>query len=102
MAIVKHVINSTAWTPISTAGQSGSCWLVDSNELTGDRADVRIWHGATAPDNEDDTITQISRRVIRPSDNDDMLLITADSETDIYFARCKESGKTANLIVDVV
>lgn len=101
MAIAQYTITSTGWTAISTVGQSGTCWLDDDNELSGDPADVRIWHGTSAPSDADPTITDMARRVLRPKNNTDMLLITADGGTDVYYARCKDTGKTAKLSVDV-
>ena len=73
MAIAQYTIASAGWTAISTAGQSGSCWLDDDNELSGDDADVRVWHGTSAPNDATASITDMARRVLRPKCNTDML-----------------------------
>lgn len=95
-----QITDSETWTPITTAGQSGSCWLDDDNEESGDRADVRIWHKTgDAPGNAE--LTK-AKRVLRPTNNSDLLILTADSATDIFYARCKNQGDTALLSVDVI
>lgn len=98
--INQYTVIGSDWTVITTAGQSGTCWLDDDNEQSGDKADVRIWHTSGVAPGADE-ITK-AKRVIRPSYNDDVLVITADSATDVFYARCKNAGESAILSVDVV
>lgn len=96
--ITQYAINSSAWTAITAAGSSGSCWLDEQGDGAAGDVDVRIWHGSVPGDAE---ITK-GKRVFRPTGNVDVMLISADSAADIYYARCATSGSAAILSVDVV
>lgn len=97
MAIAQYTITSAAWTAISSAGQSGSCWLDENTQENSGADDVRIVHGASAPV-YDDLVK--GRRVRMPKDNKDMLLLAADNASDIFYAR--SVGGSAVLSVDMV
>lgn len=98
--ITEYTITGTAWTAISTAGQSGSCWINEDNEGAVNKADVRIYHtdaGTPAADKVDE-----SKRLFTPKGNTDVLILSADSGTDIHYARCKNADDEAVILVDVV
>jgi hypothetical protein len=96
--IKQYSITGATWTPISSAGQSGTCWLDEQNDGAEGTVDVRIWH-ASVP--TDDDVTK-GKRCYKPSGNDDMMIITADSGTDIYYARCANVNDKATISVDVI
>lgn len=98
MAIVQKTITNSAWTVLTTAGQSGTCWLDEQGDGEAGKVDVRIWHGSVPGDPQ---IT-LGKRVYRPIGNIDILKIAADDGSDIYYATCANSGDTALLSVDVV
>jgi len=95
--ITPYIINATTWTAISTVGQNGSCWIdEDANDQAG-KADCRISHSESG-----DPSLATSKRVFTPIGNTDVLPFTADSATDIYYARCINEGDSVTLFVDVV
>lgn len=100
----QYTITSSAWTQISTPGESITVCLDDDNEQSGDRADVRIWRSATIPSEEadpaDDPIVSKAARVLRRTRNDDFLPLAAKQDAAIFWARCKNAGDTAILSVD--
>lgn len=97
--IVQYSITADVWTPISTAGQSGTCWLDEQGDGAAGNVDVRIWHGESAPG--DSQIT-MAKRVYMPRGNQDIMQISADSGDDVYYARCANDGDAATLSVDVI
>lgn len=96
--IIQHSITGSAWTPISTVGQSGTAWLDEDNDGAGGAVDVRIVHGASTPDPEE---TTEGKRLYRSSGNSDVMIITADNALDIYYAKCKNVDDTAILSADM-
>jgi hypothetical protein len=98
MSITQYSLTSSAWTVITTAGQSGTCWLDPDNDGAGGAVDVRLYHSATGvPALSKDTE---GFPVYAPSGNREQLPFTADSGGDIYYAKCKTSGSTAIISVD--
>jgi len=95
--ITQYSISSTGWTAITTAGDSGSCWLDEQNDGAAGDVDVRIWHGSVPGDAE---ITK-GKRVYRSNANNDIMTITADDASDVYYAICATAGSTATISVDV-
>ncbi|RPI63105.1 MAG: hypothetical protein EHM48_02985 [Planctomycetaceae bacterium] len=96
--ITQYQITDAGWTAISTAGQSGSCWMDDDNGGTGTfAADVRILHAAAEPG----VATSVGKRVLRTKSNNDVLILDADGAWDIFFARAMP-GKPGLLSVDMV
>ena len=95
MAIsAKSLIGST-WTAITTAGQSGTCWLGESKTS---RGGVVLFHSTTGvpPD------AKLEDGYKMPNDRNNIVPITADSGTDVFYARCQNPDESATLIVDVV
>jgi Zn-dependent metalloprotease len=97
--ITPYTITSTAWTAISAAGESGSCWLDEENDGSKGHADVRITHSASGVPNE--AALEAAKKVYRSSGNDDVCLIGADSASDIWYARCKTTGDEVIINADV-
>ena len=95
--ITQYTITGNAWTQITTAGQSGTCWLDEDGDGAKGTTEVRVWHGETAPDASKFTE---GRRVYKPQGNSDVVIMDADSGVDIYYARCA-AGAEATLTVDV-
>lgn len=94
--IIQYSISASAWTPITSAGQSGSCWLDEDGDGASGAADVRVIHSASSVASVEATI---GKRV-RQSSGNDVLLFDADSASDIYYARCLSGA--AILSVDAV
>lgn len=95
--ITAYTIDSTDWTPITTLGQSGTCWLNEDNEGQSGKSDCRISHSVSG-----DPSMDTSKRVYKPSGNTDVLPFTVDSNLDVYYARCKNVGDSVILYVDVI
>lgn len=101
MALSEKAITST-WQAITTAGQSGTCWIPEYNS---DRdaigaADVVVYHtDAGAPTG--DNALNLSKKVFKPESNINILQIPADNGSDIYYARCRSADAESKLIVDV-
>lgn len=96
--ITQFAINGTEWTPVTTAGKSGSCWLDEDDDGAKGSMDVRLFHGTSSALA---TITA-SKRVYKPAGNDDVLTFSADTSEDIYYAKCKNPTDTATLSVDAI
>lgn len=85
-------ISGTAWTPITTNGQSGSCWL--NTNITG-KGIVMIDHSTTSGTN-----CSFNRAYPLYREYGSTLHFTADNLADIYYARCNELDATVTLSVD--
>jgi hypothetical protein len=96
--IAQFTITSSAWVAISSAGQSGAAWLDEGSELNNDSTDIRIVHSTSgAPPAAD---LSKGKRVMIPERNGDLLILSADTSLDIFYARAvNDSGL---LSVDVV
>ena len=97
--IVQYDITADSWTAITSAGESGSCWLDEQGDGEGGKVDVRLFHDSSTPD--DDDLTK-GKRVYKPKGNNDLMTFEADDTTDIYYARCANTGDTATISVDAV
>ena len=95
--ITQYAITGDTWTPITTAGQSGACWLDEQGDGAAGAVDVRLWHGSVPGDAE---LTE-SKRVFKPGSNADYCFFGAVDLSDIYYARCANIGDTAILSVDI-
>lgn len=98
--ITKYTITNTAWTAISSAGEQGSCWLSEDGEDFSGTVDIRVINSATGTPTDADLT--LAKRVYKPNGNTDVLSISADSASDIFYARAKNSGDQAALLVDVI
>lgn len=97
--IAQYSINATDWTAISAAGESGSCWLDEDDDGAGGQLDVRIYHAAAKPAVN---LATEGKRCWKSNGNDDVMLISADNASDIYWAICINAGATAIVSADVV
>jgi len=98
MAISQYSLSNTAWTAITVAGESGSAWLDEENDGAGGQANVRVYHSSVVPGDPELTM---GKRIYRSAGNADVILLGADNATDIFYARCINSGDTAIITVDV-
>jgi len=96
--IINYTVNGTVWTALSTAGQSGSVFVAeDDTNLC--PVDVRIMHTTGTPVSGDFTK---SKRIYKSIKNDDVLPCSADSSTDIYYARCKNADDSIIISADFI
>ena len=79
---------------ITTAGQSGTCWLSEY-ENTDVSIDCRIFQNSTAN-------KELSKRLFTPKSNNDLMIISADNENTVFYAVVNTIGKTAVISVDVI
>ena len=97
--ITPYVIDNSSWTKITGPGRSAKVFIdYDSDDAEG-KADIRIYHGETAPSLSD--ITD-SPRVFRVNDNINFFEATPDSELDEFYAIAVNDGDKARLIVDEI
>ena len=96
MATARYDINGSAWTAISSAGQSGTAFLLSPSSTL-----VVIDHSTSGS-----SACAISKGIpIFPYCDhhpDASLKLTKDSESDIFYARCVSVDAVASLIVDVI
>ena len=95
--ITQYSISDSAWTAITAAGESGTCWM-DEDGDGGGEPDVRIIHTTGTPDSSQ---TTFGKRLYIPKNNTDIMLISADNSSDIFYARCVKTGATAKVSVDI-
>ena len=95
--ITPYTINNAAWTPLTTAGKSGKCWLdVDGDGESGG-VDIRSFNTDGTPDVNDLTN---SPRVYEPNSNVQFFEMLPDSPEDIFYARAFKAGDGATVIVN--
>lgn len=97
--ITPYDIDHTQWTAISTAGQSGTCWLDEENDNAGGQLNIRVTHSASGT--PPDTAITNAKRVYRSKGNTDIMILEADSDTDIFYARGVNPGDTARIQADM-
>lgn len=95
--ISHYEITNEEWTEITNAEESGSCWVA-LNTLKGGGKCV-IFHKNETP-SDDDLI--YAYPVYEPRGQNKREVLSADSETDIYYARMTEDGGSCTLVVDVI
>ena len=98
--ITQYSITASAWTAITAAGESGTCWLDEEDDGAAGTVDVRVFHSDGGVPSAGD-LTE-AKKLYKPSGNDDVMLISADDALDIFYARCVTTGDTAIITVDVV
>jgi len=96
--ITQYIITANEWTPVTTAGQSGTCWINEDNDAAVGRQDVRIYPSLTLP-----VLADISKakRVYRPNGNEDVLGFDANGTLEVLYARCFNQSDVATLHVSV-
>lgn len=96
--ISSYVITANEWTPITTAGQSGTCWLNESGDAGKGVQDIRVFPAISMP--SDDDIYK-AKRVYKPSGNHDVLSFDGNGTSEILYARAFSEGSTATIHVSV-
>lgn len=89
-------ITSEAWTQITEVGESGTCWLVNNVEGSGN---CRVFHSSTPPTLDD---VQYGYPVHEPKGPNKYEIISSDNAEDIFYAIIDQSGGTATIVVDVI
>lgn len=80
------------WTPISLAGQSGTCWFRNFPKGT-----IAIDHSDSGEGGLD-----IDKSYYHKKSKTEIIDLTADNVDDIFYAICLNSDETAELIADMV
>lgn len=96
--ITPYTITGAAWTAITSAGESLRCWLDEEGDGSAGAVEVRIVHSATGTP-LDSALTS-AKKIYRPGGNNDFLSVMADSESDVFYARCLNQDDEAILQVD--
>lgn len=101
MAISAPISLTTTVQAITTAGKSGSMWLKEGPEGDAGRVEAYVYHtDGAAPSAA--TVLARGKRIFEPIGNNDMMIFTADNGSDVYYACMKNTGDTAELLVDEV
>jgi len=90
--IRKYTINSRSWTAITSAGQSGICWI--EKNIRGNGL-ININHSDSGNTNN------AGFRLKKPLANNDICIISPDNDNDIYYARVLNSKNIVKIVVDV-
>lgn len=98
--INQYAVLGNSWVAITSPGQSGTCWLDEDNDGAGGAVDVRIVHSVSGVPDPGETTE--GKRLYKPSRNDDLMIITADTALDVYYAKCANAEDTAILSADVI
>lgn len=99
MATVEHIIVNTVWTKITDAGESGTCWKKTGGAVVIDHTDSE--GAATLPLSNTNVTKNSSKRVPLDKDDDDILSISADNVSDIYYALALNTA-SEKLVTDVI
>ena len=91
MATKNVTVSGIAWTPITTTGQSGSCWLGTNIE----KGSVMIDHSTVSGMD-----CSFSKAYPLYREYGAKLSFTADNLADIYYARCIDGGTSVVISVD--
>ena len=96
--IINYTINGNTWTAISTAEQSGSVFVAedDTNQYP---VDVRVMHTSGTPVSGDFTK---AKRIYKSVTNNDVLPCSADSSTDVYYAKCRNADDSIIISADFI
>ena len=92
--IQRYRINSKRWTAISTAGQSGTCWI--ERNIRGNGTILISHYSAGLPRKS------YGFPLNSPADNIDICIISADDQSDVFYARVTNSRNIIDILVDVV
>jgi hypothetical protein len=94
---IPYEVSGSVWTPITNAGESGTCWQREPVDWNYADADIRIIHTQHNPE----SIEPINgKRVYRPNSNKEVVMFSADNGSDVYYARCARNGEVGTIIVD--
>lgn len=96
MAVKSVTINSTTWTPLTTAGQMGSLSIRDI-PFYWKKHVIRIAEAISAPE----TDTQDYVELFPTMNNSQYLTLVPDTIHHIFYARCEADGDSTVIFVDV-
>lgn len=100
MATKKVAISTTEWTKVTDAGESGTCWKTTQGSILIDHTDQET--ASTLPLTNTNVAAEKSKRTSHNNDNNDVLPITADNSSDIFYALAIGSAEeNHNLVLDV-
>ena len=87
-----------AWTVLTGAGEFATAWLDEDGDGEVGLVDVRIVHS----DSGEPELSEATKgkRVWKSNGNTDILLLSPDNVSDIYYSTCIDSGAAALLSVD--
>lgn len=94
MAITQFDVVGSAWTAITSAGQSGTCWL----KPDATRGVIALFHSDSGVPSDDDLDSAYQML----DNKHNIVSIVADNASDVFYARCTNDEDTEPLIVDVV
>lgn len=86
---------------VTTAGKSGSMWLKEGPDGDAGRVEAYVYHTDSGAPTAS-TVLDRGKRIFEPIGNNDMMIFSADNGSDIYYACMKNTGDTAELLVDEV
>lgn len=95
--ITQYTITNSAWTAISTVGQSGTCWV--EKTLKGGNS-LRLYHSNIGVPGLD-KITH-GYPMWRPNKNFDAVQLVPDDSVDVFYAIAEGEGSEFLLTVDVI
>jgi hypothetical protein len=96
MATSMITISGTSWTPITNAGQKGTVWLND----IASSGEIFIDHSILT--NGTDCDRNKSFKLQKAWKNNQVVILTPDSGTDIYYASNDTATESYNIVVDVI
>jgi hypothetical protein len=96
--IINYTINGNTWTVLNTAGQSGSVFIAE-DDVNVSPIDVRVMHTTGTPVSGD---FAKAKRVYKSLGNNDVLSCSADSSTDVYYAKCRNTDDSVILSADFI
>ena len=98
--ISKKLITGLAVETLTAAGKEGTCWLKENDNTRVGQVDVRIYH-TTLGEPTIETVRDLGKRVFVPYANIDMMDISVDDLTDVYYAVCFNDNDQATIVTDV-
>lgn len=93
MALNAFSIDGDTWTAITSAGESGQCWIQKNPDI----GQVVINHSTSGSGSLD-----VNDSYFMPDNKSELVPIPADDNSDIFYARCLRSGQEATIISDVI
>ncbi len=100
MSMSSKNVTGVAVVVLTLAGKQGTAWL-DENDLGAvGQVDVRVYHtDGAAPSVA--TVKLLGKRLYKPINNYDVMILGIDSGADIYYAVCFNTEDEATVILDV-
>lgn len=93
MAITQTTISGTGWTAVSSAGESGTCWL----RVKPGRGSVILNHSDSGTSG-----FGVLNSYYMSGDRSTVVDLVADSASDVFYGKCTNSNGTAIVVTDMV